>query len=76
MSLIMAFLLGIVVGVVALIIIARNNDDVAEKLMGDDFFLSLYEVAVEEIREEVEKAKKESCTCGENEACSNCSSKE
>lgn len=74
MSIVLAFLLGIVVGVVALIIIAKNNDDIAEKLMGDDFFLSLYEVAVEEIREEIEKAK--NCKCDENEACSNCSDKE
>lgn len=69
MSTIMAFLLGIVVGVIALILLAKNNDDIAEKLMGDDFFLSLYEVAVEEIREEVNSAKKE---C--NGDCSQCSS--
>lgn len=74
MSIVLAFLLGIVVGVVALIIIAKNNDDIAEKLMGDDFFLSLYEVAVEEIREEIEKAKK--CNCTENDEYSNCSDKE
>lgn len=76
MSIVISFLVGLVVGVVGLILLAKNNDDVAEKLMGDDFFLSLYEVAVEEIREEVNKVKKNKCTCGENEACSNYSDKE